>query len=358
MMQTIQHPKRILITSPHNLGDFVAKVPFIRLLKQLLPKSQLILLSRPYIEPLVQCIKEVEEIYDFEDFFSQKEEDIVENLKAMKIDVCIHILSINHSLGPDVIGYAQKAGIPNRVGNIRKSLWTLFRKKNFGLTHNLRERRILPKFHEFEWNLLPLQFFGFPIKFENLHLDELLMTDSPFEEKSPHLKEGVFNLIVHPGSHGNAKEWPESHYKQLIEELNPSIRVILTGSETELYRFNTLHFKEREVLDLRGQLSLEEFIHLISEVDGVLAASTGPIHIASLFGVRTLALFPKQNLMGASVWGPRGAQAEVLKSKKICSSCQKRLTDFNKKLCTCMEDIQVSQVKERLETWVEHEDFV
>ncbi len=358
MMQAIQNPKRILMTCPHNLGDFVAKVPFIRLLKQKFPKSRLILLSRSYIIPLALCIREVDEIHDFEAFFSQKEEAIIENLKAMKIDVCIHILSISHSLGPNVSTYAQKAGIPNRVGNIRKSQWKLFRKKNFGLTHNLRRKRILPKLHEFEWNLLPLQFFGISPELGELKLDELLMTDPPFEEKSPHLKKGVFNLVIHPGSHGNAKEWPESHYKQLIEELDPSIRIILTGSYEELYRFNTLHFEKREVLDLRGKLSLEELIHLISQTDGVLAASTGPIHIASLFGVRTLALFPKQNIMGPSVWGPKGARAEVLQSTHVCSACEKRLTDFNKKLCTCMEGIRVDQVKECLQTWVAHENFI
>jgi len=201
-------------------------------------------------------------------------------------------------------------------------------------------------------------FFGSSFKLEKLNLNELLITDTPSEEKSHYLKENAFNLIVHPGSHGNAKEWPGSHYKQLIKELDPSIHVILTGSSEERYRFNMLHFEKREVLDLRGELSLEELIHLISQADGVLAASTGPIHIASLFGVRTLALFPKQKSMGPEIWGPKGPYAEILQSSKICSACQKRLTDFNKKLCTCMEGIRVDQVNECLENWVAHENFI
>ncbi|MCH9633628.1 MAG: hypothetical protein S4CHLAM7_03590 [Chlamydiae bacterium] len=357
MITSIKNPKRILITSPHNLGDFVAKIPFIRLLKQQSPATEIILLVREYIFPLVACIQEVDRVLDFECFFSRDEEVIIQDLKEMRVDTCIHILSINHSLGPDVIQLAKKANIPNRIGNVRKSHWVLFRKKNFGITHNLRSKRILPDLHEFEWNLLPLKFFGIKVDFEKVNFPRFLKTTLLSGEKNKYLKDEKFNLIVHAGSHGNAKEWPQKHFNKLLEELGGRFHIILTGSLEEKYRI-PLHVANEKITDLRGSLSLRELISLISEADGLLAASTGPIHIASLFATHTLALFPKQKIMGPEVWAPKGENSDFIQSQLVCSSCQKKLTDFNRKLCQCMEGITVESVKKHIENWAAHENFV
>lgn len=355
MISIIQNPKRLLITSPHHLGDLVAKVPFIRLLKKYFPDCHLILLCRSYVEPLAKFIPEIDEILDFESFFSQTEKEIISALKALKLDTLLHILSVQNPIGPDVIEFAKGAGIPNRIGNLYKSKWTLYKKKNFGMTHNVRKKRILPNIHEFEWNLFPLSFFG--INSKKMDIPDLLKTKPLSKEPISHLKPNQFHLVIHPGSFGNAKEWPLKSYIQLIQNLDPNFQILLTGSKEEKHRFDFSSVQER-VLDLRGQLELSEFIHLLSQVDGLLAGSTGPLHIASLFGIKTLGLFPKQKHIGVDVWRGRGALSENFESPIICLPCQKKLTDLNKKLCRCMDGISVESVQKKLENWSRNENLI
>ena len=166
-----------------------------------------------------------------------------------------------------------------------------------------------------------------------------------------YLKSGKFNLIIHPGSHGNAKEWPVKYYDELIEQLDcEKFNILITGSREEAKRFSDL--KNEKVQFLMGQLPLSEFIFLIQSCDGLLAASTGPVHIASQFITKILALFSKQKQIGPSVWKPLGENASYLESSDICFSCKRKVTDFNPALCKCMEKIDILSVKNIINRWV------
>lgn len=353
----IINPKSLLITAPHHLGDLVAKVPFIRLFKTHFPNCRLVLAARAYVHPLARLVKEIDEILNFEDLFSKSPQEVVETLKGLHLDAIVHILSVQNQIGPDVIGFAKEAKIPYRIGNICRSKWSLWKKNNFGLTHNLRQSRILPKVHEFEWNLAPLKFFNIAIEPAELNLSSLLKTAPLSRSPVIELKPDCFHLIIHPGSLGNAKEWPTSHFISLIQKLGERFQVILTGSKEERDRFDFNPVLD-QVCDLRGKLELNDLIQLISQVDGLVAASTGPLHIASLFGIKTLGLFPKQENLGVEVWGARGDQGENFSSAWICSACKNKLSDLNKKLCRCMEGIDVELVVKKMKEWSLHESTV
>ena len=45
------------------------------------------------------------------------------------------------------------------------------------------------------------------------------------------------------------------------------------------------------VTDLTGQLSLSQLVELIAHCDGLVAASTGPLHLAAAFGIRAVGLY-------------------------------------------------------------------
>lgn len=345
----------LLITSFNHLGDFIAKVPFIRIFKKYYPQAQLTVMGPSYIQPLCELFEEINHFIDFEPFFLREDGAIIDALKKLKIDALFHVLGSAQNRGPDVHAYAQKAHIPHRIGNIDRSKWSLFKHKNFSLTHNLCAKRILKNTHEFEWQLHFLKFFGITIDFNSLDFSSLLKCLTPFE-KSPHIHSG-FNLIIHPATLGNAKEWPLHHFIELINCTPQEIRILITGTESEKNQY-PLKGLLREVKDLRGQLDLKSFCQLIQQADAIVANSTGPIHIASLFQTKILALFPKQSSMSASVWGPKSPHAKVISSSKICLPCQKKITELNPKRCQCMSDIEVQPVFESLQSWWMNESFV
>ena len=125
----IKDPTCIWISSPHNQGDFVAKIPFIRILKIHFPNTRIIVAARSYVRDLVDLIEEVDLFIDFEVFFNRTEEKIIEEFKSLKIDVLVHILSLQNHIGPDVIEMAKLAGVPHRIGNIKRSLYSLWAKR-------------------------------------------------------------------------------------------------------------------------------------------------------------------------------------------------------------------------------------
>ena len=356
---SIKSANRIWISSPHNLGDFVAKIPLIRILKRRFPQCKIIVAARAYVKELVDLVEEVDQFIDFEQFFSLPEDKVIESLKNLKIDVLIHILSLQNHIGPDVARLAKKADIPNRIGNIKRSLFSLWIKKAKGdLTHNICKRRIISGLHEYQWNLFPLRFFGLEKKCSTEEITDLLEVSMPATLDSKFIKKNKFNLVIHPGSHGNAKEWPEERFIELIKLLEGSnIHLIITGSTEESHRFKKLS-KLSSVTFAMGGCSLKEFIALISQCDGLIAASTGPIHIAALFSTKTLGLFPMQKDIGIDVWRPLGKGAKHLASSIICPACIKKLSDFNPKLCTCMQDIKAADVFSIITQWNTHESTI
>ncbi len=345
---------RILITSPHNLGDLIARVPQIKLLKKEYPDCEIIVCARKYVQDLASYISVIDQFVDFEALFLQEDNLVVEALKNLNVDAIIHLPSQGKHVGPPVLSYAFKAQIPLRIGNLKRSLLSLMRaKKKVRWTHNLKKERIIKGMHEFQWHLQSLKFLGIFCQLSMQEIGQLLHSSGRLPKRPSLLKEGVFNLIIHPGSQGHAKEWPQSHMLELIKQLDPSIHMIITGSQEEAMRFQKLNINQENFSFVMGKLSLKEFISLIAHADGVVANSTGPIHIASLFNTRVCGLFVDQQGMDPSVWGPVGYQAQVLVSSKACLACEKKLVDLNPGLCSCMEGIEVGQVRQVIEQWRE-----
>ena len=89
----------------------------------------------------------------------------------------------------------------------------------------------------------------------------------------------------------------------------PNSLIYLTGTEAE---GECIHSEIPEIFllphvsDVTGKFSLPRFIGLS---DGLVAASTGPLHIAAASGVFCLGLFPSQKPIYAERWGPIGKKA-------------------------------------------------
>lgn len=360
LSKLIKDPHCIWISSPHNLGDFIAKIPLIKILKSHFPKVKIVVAARSYVKDIISLIPQVDLFIDFEKFFDRAREEIEKEFQELKVDTLIHLLSQQKDLGPPVLDYAKKAGIPNRIGNVYRSWLTLkLKNKQSSLTHNLRKPRIIRGIHEYQWNLFPLSWFGLRSEYSLKEISQLLQTDIIPFKKSPFIKEGLFNLIIHPGSLGNAKEWPKKNYQELLLLLKERpINLIITGSDKEAITFKDFEKLANNVTFAMGKCSLQEFIALISQCDGLIAGSTGPIHIASLFGVPTLALFPKQWQIGPSIWAPLGSRASYLEASAICKYCENKLADFNPNLCQCMQSIQPLDVLTQINPWFSYENIV
>jgi ADP-heptose:LPS heptosyltransferase len=85
-------------------------------------------------------------------------------------------------------------------------------------------------------------------------------------------------------------------------------------------------------------MSLENFIKFIGLADGLVAASTGPLHIASALGKHAIGLYAPMRPIHPGRWSPIGINARALVINKNCSKCR------NTGDCECIRAIEPEQV--------------
>ena len=152
-------------------------------------------------------------------------------------------------------------------------------------------------------------------------------------------------MILHPGSQGSAVEWGLDRFGELIRSLSPErYQVIVTGTAKEgaVVRAG-LPMDLPQVTDATGVLDLRQLIMLIGACDALVAASTGPLHIAAACGIRAIGLFSSRRPIHPGRWAPIGRDAHVLVNDPECPVCAAG------ELCDCVRRITPERVIALLE---------
>jgi ADP-heptose:LPS heptosyltransferase len=98
-------------------------------------------------------------------------------------------------------------------------------------------------------------------------------------------------------------------------------------------------------MDLTGRLDLAQLIALLARVDGLVAASTGPLHLAAGVGTHALGLYSPTPPVHPGRWAPLGPRAEFIAAPASCAGCR---TGGE---CTCMQAIAPEAVRARVLGW-------
>ncbi len=166
-------------------------------------------------------------------------------------------------------------------------------------------------------------------------------TGSPSGSQRPPL------VILHPGTSnfGEFKRWePENFAKvarSLKEERECRILVTWGPGEKELAERVVSEAGEAACLSPKTS-SLLSLCALIRQADLLIAADTGPLHIASIQGVPVVALFGPKD---PSIYAPHpiSSPVEVVQSGVACSPCKFRQCDIR----ICMTEIEPQEVTAR-----------
>ncbi len=317
-----------LINRTDNIGDVILTMPLAAQLKKYFPDCKISILARPYAAGVIHACLDIDTFISAEDLHALPRPEQIRYLQSLKIDVFIP--SYTHK----GLAYLMKAaGVPVRLGHVHryyyfwtanKMLW--LKRKRCGL-------------HQAQMSMQFLKAFHLPWKFPRDTLHNLIRLQvTPSEKIKSLLNPKTFNLVLHPGSNGNAVEWPQDHFAKLIQILPPQVKIYLTGSAAEGDKFKALTIHPR-VTPMFGQLSLDELTAFLAAVDGVVVGSTGPLHIAAGLGTCVLGLFPAQQDLNVERWGPIGKNASALEAPHCAISRAK-----NPQRCDCIKLITPEQV--------------
>jgi len=325
--------KTFLISRTDSIGDVMLTLPLCVWIKRTFPLSKVIFLGSTYTLPVLECLPEIDEVWEFQSLQNRPSAELNRFIQDAKIDVCIHVFPKK-----EIAFWMKKAKIPFRIG-------TSHRVFHF-LTCNIRPNftRKGSSLHEAQLNFELLRSLGLN---QLPTLGELSSFLSSFEPPVVALPDTLNHFIettqkivlLHSKSQGSALEWGIDNYINLANLLlTDGYSVIFTGTEKEGLQFRHLIPVHSRCYDSTGKLSLSQLILLISKSHSLVACSTGPLHIAGVLGIRAVGLFSPRKPIHPGRWQPLGSNVKVLVKDEKCPICAA------KKMCNCIESISVSTV--------------
>ena len=334
-----------LISRTDAIGDVVLTLPVAGRLKQQFPGCRVVLIGRTYTAPVAAACPWVSDFLNLDDLLKLPEPDQIAALRSYRAAAIIHVFP-NKTLAR----LAQKAHIPVRIGT--RNRWQHWLTCNRLVALSRRHSPL----HEAQLNLqllrplvagsvMPLAEVA-----ELVRLQPVEPLPMQFQQLLEQRQPGQLNVILHPRSRGSAREWGLANYGQLARLLHQAgHRVFITGTAAEgeeLAAWRTQHAAYL-VADLTGQLSLPQFLAFIAAADGLVAGSTGPLHLAAALGRHALGLYPPIRPMHPGRWGPLGPHAEFMVfNKPDCEDCRTQPA-----ACTCIRAIEPLAVAARVLAW-------
>lgn len=335
--------KRILISKPTALGDVMVALPMATLLKKMDPTCHITFLARNYTRDLIEHYQDVDQFLDWEALKDLPDDTAAQQLAQHNIDICLHITP-----NKQIMRLTKLANMPVRIGTMRRWYGLLYCNRWMSIT-----RKNVP-LHEAQLDLQMLWLLGGKRIYslhEIAHNYRFKSLPALPPEVQTQLDPNRFRLLIQPRTQGqvqgHAWNWTLNAFTQLIRQLPvDQFQVIITGSAAEgKFLREEGFFSEPGLLDLCGKLTIAELLQCISQANGMIAASTGPMHLAAALGSPVLGLFPPMRPYNTLRWGPVGLRAEALEPLRDCSTLHRPAQ------CRCIELITPAQVCEVVQRW-------
>ena len=329
--------RTFIISRADAIGDVVLTLPVAGLLRELFPQSRILFLGNNYTQEIIRACKHVDECLNWDELKKMDGAGKVRALVATGADTIIHVLP-----KMEIAELAKKAGIQLRIGTTNRAYhWYTCNKL-------VRLSRKNSPYHEAQLNLRLLTVLGakplyslseIPGYYGLTKLSRLPAEIAALMDPGPR----KFNLILHPKSRGNGREWGVDNFIRLAGALPADrFKIFVTGTPAEKEALEPLFEQCPTVVNMVGRLTLPQFLTFICQADGLLASGTGPLHVAAALGIHALGLFPPLRPIHPERWAPLGPKAKVFSREKPCKGCPGAHD------CACMRDIKMVEIKQYL----------
>lgn len=313
---------RIIVSRTDSIGDVALTLPLCRWIRETFPHTTLVFLCKAYTEPVVACFQPVDSIITLEHLALL---DVEARNNALNADMILHVFP-----NITIAKWAKIAGIPYRIGTSHR--WFHFLYCNYRLSFS---RKTSP-LHEAILNFQLLK----PMGLKSLpDWEEIKDVGLVFQPKGNYVFPFNHYLIIHPKSQGSAMEYPLDKYRELAVALvDAGYQVLITGTQKERELVEGCFDGIQGIHNVMGHFSLPEFISLIDQSEGVIACSTGPLHLAGSMNRKALGLFSPRKPIHPGRWKPLGLQSTPIVYDEACVRCQ------GGNVCNCIQNISVESI--------------
>ncbi len=282
-------PASVCLLRLSALGDVSHVLPVVRTLQKHWPDTRLTWVISKTEYPLVKALPAIEFIiFDksegFRAYFSLKKQ-----LRNKSFDVLMHMqLSIRASVASLFIPAKIKLGFDRAR---TKDMQAYF--SNEKISPLSTRQHVVDSFLEFP------RHFG---------LEPVLQWDLPINADAVKAIQQRINthkrlLVINPCAVAKAKNWRNwttQGYAAIADYADKQLamQVVLSGGSSlqeKQTADNIVQLCESKPLNLIGKTSLDDLVALLKLADIVIAPDTGPVHIASALGTKTIGLYASTN---------------------------------------------------------------
>lgn len=323
--------RRVVVSRTDNIGDVILTLPLVGYIKSRRPETEIYFIGKPYTKSVISHCSHIHGFLDRQELLNNPEK-----LARLGADTILFVY-------PDrqLAQVAKAAGIRNRVATGHR--WHSWLYCNYRVDFS----RISSDQHESLLNFKLLAPFKIYWDLDLKEMATLYGLTPGDRQQQDFIVPDRFNLILHPKSKGSAREWHLDHYLELARILPASkFQIFITGLKEEgdvIRREKPQLFELAHVTDMTGKLTLDELISFIARADGLVACSTGVLHLAAALGKYALGLYSPMRPIHPGRWMPIGPLASHLVIDRNCSDCKQS------KECHCVNEITPQQVRHQIE---------
>jgi len=294
---------KILVYELNWLGDILFSVPMLRVLKKnfpgslitcaVVPRYAALLENNPYVDSVIK-LSDKRGIFSFSD-----KNDFLRRIKRERFDMCF---LLKPSASKTIM--AVLAGIPKRVGfSGKKGLLTSEVALPESGVHRVDQLLLLAKAAGVE---SADTFYEYPVKEKNILQAGMLIGERG--SKGGHI------VVMNPGGNWDAKRWGKENFIELARGLindYGNITVIITGAAKDIPLAEKIvaGCSDERCFSVAGKTNIDTLAALFKESDVVVSADSGPLHLASAAGARTIGLFGPTS---PKITGTRGRADNVI----------------------------------------------
>ncbi len=319
--------KKILIIRVGAIGDVVHTSALFRSIKKIDPQVEIHYLTSELIFPLLIDDKDLTKILTINPkfkLFSAYAKNFARKLRAENYDL---VINLQPSL--KFKGLIFFSGIKNKL--TYKKTFKVHAVKNFWQT-GLKAFPNMPEENELKL-FLPKETINFA------------------KEKVKNLKSPI--VIINAGgvlSKRKGRTYPVDKWIELGNLIQKKYdgTIILNGAKEDKEILSSLN-QIKNSINFIGELSLVNSCGIISQGDLMISGDSGPLHIASALGVKSIGLY------GSMPSGRTGCYCNGINisSKKSCVPCNRRKCKYikskNQIYAPCMEEISVTEIMENVD---------
>jgi len=326
-------PRKILVIKPSSLGDVVHSLPFLNVMRESFPRTEIhwviakglegLLENHPMVQKLLVINKDQwKEMKRIRGTVSEFR-NLMGALKGESYDIAVDLQGLLRS---GILTVASNAPVRLGFREAREGSRLFYTQSITGGREIHAVDRYLKIASAMGCDTRTVA-FPMPLVKESLKIRQLK-------------KEIGEYAVLAPGARWKTKQWPAERFGRLSSLLSMPSIIIGSGSDEPLAQEAAAHSKGKAI-SMAGKTDIKELISLIRKAMFIVTNDSGPMHIAAACGVPVVALFGPTN---PARTGPYGIGHVIIRGAGACAPCYKKKCDDIR----CMDSILVDEVHEAI----------